>query len=108
MDTKNCSAPREWEMWQEMTDKDLPIIPSNRSDDLHNLEFLDNPDLILFMAGNQFMAMKDIISDFQREYPDVRKIFYETLPPGFELKQILHGSAVFRDEILNIYPDIYT
>jgi len=91
-----------------MDKKDLPTIPSDRSDDLHNLEIIDSPDLVLFMAGNQFMAMGEIISAFQKEYPDIQKIFYETLPPGLELKQILSGGAVFRDKVLDVCPDIYS
>lgn len=86
----------------------LPAIPSDRIDDLHNLEVAEDADLILFMAGNQFMAMGAIIRAFQAIHPEVQKIFYETLPPGLELKQIIAGGAVFRDRILNVYPDIYT
>jgi len=91
-----------------MNKKDLPVIPSDRSDDLHNLEIADSSDLVLFMAGNQFMAMGEIISAFQKEYPHIKRIFYETLPPGLELKQILSGGAVFGDKTLDIYPDVYT
>ena len=91
-----------------MNKKDFPIIPSDRADDLHNLEIAGSSDLVLFMAGNQFMAMQEIISAFQQEYPEVKRIFYETLPPGLELKQILSGGALFRDKTLDIYPDIYT
>jgi ABC-type molybdate transport system substrate-binding protein len=91
-----------------MDKKNLPIIPFDRADDLHNLEIADSSDLVLFMAGNQFMAMEEIVSVFQKEYPDITNIFYETLPPGLELKQILSGGAVFRDKVLDIYPDIYT
>jgi len=91
-----------------MPQKDFPVIPPDRADDLHNLEIADSSDLVLFMAGNQFMAMEEIISVFQQEYPEVKRIFYETLPPGLELKQIIAGGAVFRDKILDIYPDIYT
>jgi molybdate transport system substrate-binding protein len=91
-----------------MEKKDLPVIPFDRGDDLHNLEIADSADLVLFMAGNQFMAMQEIITGFQKEYPDINKIYYETLPPGLELKQILAGGAQFRDIILDIYPDIYT
>lgn len=91
-----------------MNEEDLPVIPSDRSDDFHNLEIADSSDLVLFMAGNQFMAMEEIISAFQKEYPHIRRIFYETLPPGLELKQILSGGAIFGDKILDIYPDIYT
>jgi ABC-type molybdate transport system substrate-binding protein len=91
-----------------MEKKNLPIIPSDRADDLHNLEIADSADLVLFMAGNQFMAMDELIAGFQQEYPDVKNIFYETLPPGLELKQILSGGAVYKNDILNVSPDIYT
>jgi len=40
------------------------MIPSDRGDDLHNLKIADSADLVLFMAGNQFMAMKEIVFAF--------------------------------------------
>ena len=86
----------------------FPVIPSERADDLHHLEIADEADLVLFMAGNQFMVMNEIVSVFKKEYPDIEKIFYETLPPGLELKQILAGRAVFRDKIINVQADIYS
>ncbi len=91
-----------------MNKEGLPVIPADRSDDLHNIEIADSADLTLFMAGNQFMAMDEIISEFQDKHPDIIKIFYETLPPGLELKQILSGGAVFKDKTLHVRPDIYT
>lgn len=87
---------------------DLPEIPSNRGDDLHNMEYIDNADLVLFMAGNQFMIMEPLLNEFMNQYPEVKHIFYETLPPGLELKQILAGGARFRDKVIEIAPDIYT
>ena len=86
----------------------LPEIPSTRGDDLHNIEYMNDADLVLFMAGNQFMVMHDLLEEFRNIHPDIKKIFYETLPPGLELKQILAGGAVFRDKIINTVPDIYT
>jgi ABC-type molybdate transport system substrate-binding protein len=88
--------------------KDLPEIPPYYGNDLHNLEYLDQSDLVLFMAGNQFMAMDELIHAFKKKHPEAEKIFYETLPPGFELKQIIAGGAKFKDMILNANPDIYT
>ena len=85
----------------------FPVIPSDREDDLHNLDFADSADLVLFVAGNQFMVMDGLIRVFQEEHPDVKKIFYETLPPGLELKQILAGGALFRDRVIDVVPDIY-
>jgi ABC-type molybdate transport system substrate-binding protein len=87
---------------------DLPVIPSNRADDLHGLEIAEKADLVLFMAGNQFMAMQEIVSQFKTQYPDVKNIFYETLPPGLELKQILAKGAIFQKKAFKIYPDVYS
>lgn len=91
-----------------MTDISLPVIPSDRSDDLHHPEYADNADLVLFAAGNQFMVMDELISAFQNAYPDIEKIYYETLPPGLELKQILAGGAVFKNQVIRTIPDVYT
>ncbi|NVM23415.1 MAG: substrate-binding domain-containing protein [Desulfobacterales bacterium] len=85
----------------------FPVIPSDRADDLHHLEFADSADLVLFVAGNQFMVMKELLLAFQEEHPDIKKIFYETLPPGLELKQILAGGAVFRGKVIDVVPDVY-
>ena len=87
---------------------ELPEIPINYREDLHNLEYLNEADLILFMAGNQFMVMEELLSAFQKRYPDIKKIFYETLPPGLELKQILAGGARFGNMEIRVIPDIYT
>ncbi len=91
-----------------MTTATFPVIPPDRIDDLHSLELAASADLLLFMAGNQFMAMEALVKAFQTEYPEVKSIYYETLPPGLELKQILAGGARFRDQTLPGCPDIYT
>jgi ABC-type molybdate transport system substrate-binding protein len=91
-----------------MTEITLPIIPSDRADDLHHLEIAAEADLVLFMAGNQFMVMPEIISAFQARYPEIKKIFYETLPPGLELKQILARGALWQNKAFTIYPDVYS
>ncbi len=87
---------------------DLPIIPSEREDDLHGLSWADDCDLVLFMAGNQFMVMPELIDTFKTRHSHISRIFYETLPPGLELRQILAGGAVFRGQRLAVYPDVYT
>jgi ABC-type molybdate transport system substrate-binding protein len=91
-----------------MPTQDLPVIPAERADDLHHLQIAGEADLILFMAGNQFMVMEALLSAFKQAYPEVGQIFYETLPPGLELKQILSGGAVFDNQVLPFYPDIYS
>jgi ABC-type molybdate transport system substrate-binding protein len=91
-----------------MTENTLPVIPPDRGDDLHHLEIAAEADLVLFMAGNQFMVMPEIISAFQARYPEIKKIFYETLPPGLELKQILARGALWQNKAFTIYPDVYS
>lgn len=72
---------------------EFPIIPSDRSDDLCNLHLARDCDLALFMAGNQFMVMPELIHAFKSRNPKIRAIFYETLPPRLELNQILSKKA---------------
>jgi ABC-type molybdate transport system substrate-binding protein len=92
----------------ERDPSELPEIPSTRKDDLHNIEYMQNADLILFMAGNQFMVMEELLREFRSLHPEVKRIFYETLPPGLELKQILAGGARFREIVIDVIPDVYT
>lgn len=84
-----------------------PVIPDDREDDLHNLDAAQSADLVLFMAGNQFMVMPRLIAAFQDKHPEVKTIVYETLPPGLELKQIVVGGALFRGKVIDVQPDIY-
>ena len=91
-----------------MTENALPVIPPDRADDLHHIEIAAEADLVLFMAGNQFMVMPEIISAFKARYPEIKKIFYETLPPGLELKQILARGALWQNKPFTVYPDVYS
>lgn len=91
----------------ELSEK-YPVIPSTRADDLHNLDVADSAELVLFMAGNQFMVMDRLLEAFQKGYPGVKNIFYETLPPGLEFEQIKSGGALFKGRLITGRPDIYT
>ena len=39
----------------------FPTIPPDRGDDIHYVEYAGSADLVLFMVGNQFMAMEEIM-----------------------------------------------
>jgi len=86
----------------------LPVIPDDREDDLQGLDIAEKADLAVFMAGNQFMVMPDLIAAFRHRHPSIRNIFYETLPPKIELRQILAGGARFRGRTIAAPPDVYT
>jgi ABC-type molybdate transport system substrate-binding protein len=52
-------------------------------------------DLVLYLAGNQFMVMEELIRDFQGKHPEVEAVFCETIPPG----QIFKGQILKQGEI---------
>jgi molybdate transport system substrate-binding protein len=86
----------------------LPVIPDLRRDDLLRLENIQQSQLNLFMAGNQFMVMQELLAAFRQLYPKIRHIYCQTLPPGLQLKQILAGGAIFRCQHIDAAADIYT
>jgi len=63
--------------------------------DYGNIDDSYSADLSMYLAGNQFMVMKDLIGAFQKQNPDIKKIFVETIPPG----QILKGQLLKQGEI---------
>ena len=52
-------------------------------------------ELVMYLAGNQFMAMEEVIRDFQGKNPDIKSIYVETIPPG----QILKNQILKQGEI---------
>lgn len=56
----------------------------------------ESAQLRLFMAGNQFVVMDNLIAEFKRQYPKYQEIYYVTIPPGKELQWILQGGAEWR------------
>lgn len=52
--------------------------------------------LRLFMAGNQFVVMDNLVAEFKKQYPRYEEIYYVTIPPGQELQWILQGGAEWR------------
>lgn len=56
----------------------------------------ESAQLRLFMAGNQFVVMDNLIVEFKKQYPKYQEIYYVTIPPGKELQWILQGGAEWR------------
>lgn len=67
-----------------------------------------DPQLVIFFAGNQFMVIDSLITDFKKAYPQYQRIFAETLPPGILAQQIISGSLVMGNLRIAVKPDIYT
>lgn len=64
-------------------------------------------DLVMYLAGNQFMVMEELIKDFLKKHPKIKSVYVETIPPG----QILKKQILKQGEILgkktNQNPDLY-
>ncbi|MDA9982770.1 substrate-binding domain-containing protein [Gammaproteobacteria bacterium] len=64
-------------------------------------------DLVMYLAGNQFMVMEELIRDFQSMNKDIDTVYVETIPPG----QILKGQILKQGEIdgqkTAMNPDIF-
>ncbi len=106
----------------ETTDvKALQVIPANKDDDLRlfysNGSVLEGADamakmntdakLAMWIAGNQFFAMEDVIHRFQKAYPNVGNVAVITLPPGLILNAILAGGWRYQDKDYPMQPDLY-
>jgi ABC-type molybdate transport system substrate-binding protein len=64
-------------------------------------------ELVMYLAGNQFMVMEELIGDFQAKHPEIKTVYVETIPPG----QILKGQLLKQGEIEGqqtaMNPDIF-
>jgi len=64
-------------------------------------------DLVLFVAGNQWFVMPELLAAFQAKYPSVRTVFYETLPPGVLTQQIESGALDVDNLNLRMHGDVF-
>lgn len=64
-------------------------------------------DLVIYMAGNQFMVMDELIKDFQKKNPEIKTVYVETIPPGQILKQQILKQGRIKGEKTNQTPDLY-
>ncbi len=65
--------------------------------------------LVLFIGGNQFFVLPQLIAAFERQHPELKgHIFYETLPPGILRRQIgAHDTLTLGNLTIQIKPDVY-
>lgn len=67
----------------------------------------NDADLVVFAGGNEWFALPAVIAAFQRLHPEVRSVFYETLPPGILAEQ-MHAGALQMDELtIRVQPDVF-
>ena len=87
--------------------KDYRTFHANGDVEFGSVDDSYTADLVMYLAGNQFMVMQELISDFQKKNPDVESVYVETIPPG----QILKGQLLQQGEIdgqqTAMNPDIF-
>ncbi|MFT4016756.1 MAG: substrate-binding domain-containing protein [Agriterribacter sp.] len=69
---------------------------------------INDPQLVIFFAGNQFMCIDELLTAFKKAYPKYQRVFAETLPPGILAKQIEGGSITIGNMRITLKPDVYT
>jgi len=87
--------------------KDYRTFHTNGDVEFGSVEDSYTADLVMYLAGNQFMVMQELITDFQKNNPDIETVYVETIPPG----QILKGQLLKQGEIdgqqTAMNPDIF-
>ena len=83
---------------------DLTVPPVDQVLDLHGDPC--EADLVLFVNGNQFMAMDEVVAAFRAGHPDVEQVFFETVPPGKLVQQTRHGRLRVGNLVLSVRPDV--
>ena len=103
-------APQALEAVPPKKDTDLRLFYANGmivkgSPALQKMD--SDAKLTLWLAGNQFFAMKDVIHAFQKAHPEVGNVAVITLPPGILLKAIKAGGWAYEGKEYRMQPDIY-
>ncbi len=100
--------------------KQFAAIPPNKDTDLKfysadgtiqkGVEALEHmtsgADLVLWVAGNQFFAMDEVVGAFQKTHPGLT-IGLITLPPGLIVSAIEGGGWIYNGKEYRGTPDIY-
>lgn len=97
----------------------MPAIPKGKETDVkyyaadggaligrEAFEQMPKASLVLWLAGNQFFAMDDVVHTFQKQHSGAT-IGLITLPPGLLLQAIKAGGWVYADKDYRGLPDIY-
>lgn len=68
---------------------------------------INDPELVAFMGGNQFMVVDELLVAFRKQHPQYERIFVETLPPGILAEQIKTGSVAIGNMRILLRPGVY-
>ncbi len=68
-----------------------------------------DPKLALFVGGNYFFAMAQLVEAFEKLHPEFKgRVYWETIPPGLLVKQIQAGGTITVGNMTwTVKPDAY-
>jgi ABC-type molybdate transport system substrate-binding protein len=87
--------------------KDYRTFHANGEVDYGSIGDSYTADLVMYLAGNQFMVMQELISDFQKKNPDIETVYVETIPPGQILKNQLLKQGEIEGVKTAMNPDVF-
>ncbi len=64
-------------------------------------------DLVLYLAGNQFMVMEELIQDFLTKHPNIKNAYVETIPPGQIFKGQILKQGMINKQKTAMNPDVF-
>jgi len=79
----------------------------NGNIDYGKIEDSYSSDLVMYLAGNQFMVMEELIKDFQSKNKNIKTVYVETIPPGQILKKQLLKQGEINGVKTSMSPDLY-
>lgn len=65
-----------------------------------------NAQLVIFMAGNQYMVVPALLAAFEKAHREVRSVFYETLPPGIVVREVRARALRIGNLLVTAKPDV--
>jgi ABC-type molybdate transport system substrate-binding protein len=80
------------------------VAPVDQVLDIHG--DAQNAQLVVFASGNQYMVMPTLVAAFRKEHPQIRHIYYETLPPGIIIRQIRSGALQIGNMLVSARADV--
>ncbi len=88
-------------------DNDYRTFHADGKIDLGKIGDSYTAELVMYLAGNQFMVMKDLIKDFQSKNPDIKSVYVETIPPGQIFKKQLLKQGEINGQKTAMNPDLF-
>jgi molybdate transport system substrate-binding protein len=86
----------------EVTVPGLENVPDIHGD-------INNPQLVIFFAGNQYMLVNKLMKSFMKSYPKYKRVVAFTLPPGRLITSIRRGNGILLGNMrIMLKPDILT